>query len=74
MSKPARIRHNATDPAELRRLVNWWKGIANDYKAARLDAVDAQDGIKMAELSRLEYEARKKSEDYQVQLRKAGHP
>lgn len=74
MTRTAALRHNETDPKELRRLVAWYAGIANDYKAARLDAVDAQDGVKMAELSRLEYEARKKSEDYQVQLRKAGHP
>lgn len=75
MTRTARRRAEVeTDPAELRRLVRWFLGIANDYRAARLEAVDAQDAVKMAELSRLESEARQRAEDFQAQLRKAGHP
>lgn len=74
MTRTAKLRHNETDPKELRRLVRWFAGIANDYRTARLEAVDDKDIVKMAELQRLESEARKKSEDYQAQLRKAGHP
>jgi hypothetical protein len=71
MPKP---RHNAVDPKEMRRLVKWWEGIANDYRTARLEAVDAKDIGKMAELERLEQDARKRAADFQAQLRKAGHP
>lgn len=75
MSRSARVRaEHATDPTELRRLATWYQAIANDYKAARLDAVDDQDIGKMAELERLEREARQKAADYQAQLRKAGYP
>jgi hypothetical protein len=75
VTRTAKIRaEKETDPAELRRLIRWFAGIAADYKAARLEAVDDKDIGKMAELQRLEYEARQKSEDYRTQLRKAGYP
>jgi predicted nucleic acid-binding Zn-ribbon protein len=75
MTRTSRIRaEKETDPKELRRLVNWFTAIANDYRTARLEAVDAKDIGKMADLERLEQDARKRAADFQAQLRKAGHP
>lgn len=57
---------NVTDPQELRRLVRWYSGIADDYRKA---AAEAENTAKASEL-----EARKKSEYYHTQLRKLGQP
>lgn len=74
MTRSAKVRAaKETDPAELRRLIRWFGGIADDYRSARLGAVDDHDIGKMAELHKLEQEARKKAEDYRAQLRKAGY-
>ena len=73
-ARPARPRFNVVEAAELRRLAAWYMGIANDYRVARLDAVDLKDIGKMAELEQLEREARSRADGYRAQLRKAGLP
>ena len=67
----ARPRRDETDPAELRRLVAWYAGIADDYRAAAAEAENATKGV---ELRRLEADASQRAVEFRAQLRKAGLP
>lgn len=62
---------NKVEAAETRRLIRWFEGIANDYRAAIAEATDPS---KLLDLRQLEAEARGRAQQLRAQLRAAGLP